>query len=1438
MAMINSHMLSIPASSAYQNHDLINEQFKQRGADMPKLPATLANDIKAGVEGSIFGLSNRERLPETLKDPTHFDEFVSGISQMVADLPFYFMGTVAGTAAGTVAGSEVPGVGNVVGGGVGGTVGMFVVPTAIRKSLVLGIQKGDIKSFPDLMERTLSSIYAGMKEAPAGVAAYMSGGATLGLSKALGPAAPMVERMLKIGQQGAAIEVVSKASEGKMPTADGFAINTALMVAMHVTMGSIDKASSIVPKVHDRILSEYGKNGSNPDAITSEALTRAQESPTEDVIDRINSISRDANPVEEADTKSKETTKEASKEESVIPDLPPASLRPAIREADGTVHIGGEGEYHPDIVERTGKDEERGFVDRKDQFHTRDEAKARLHEEEPEVYEHWAREAGGPEEEFHTTDYNEALRKSTGVKNAAVDVQRAQRELAPLESDAPTNRADVYGQARADVDAGKVDPLQIAESVNKSPRGISDLETDALNYYNAQLSNQHADTMTAVEKARGDDDPIAEGKARERLQDIERKQDIVESAVRKAGTQSGRAMRARQDMIKADYSLDKVLQRARIASKDGELSPEVRDQLETLVRQFKESNDRLDAYMAKQEANQGQQAVDQMKQEVARTERKTARKEDRVVLDKEFAGLVKQFDELVMGRMSANPFLDPEVLGLVGKMGLNRVKSGLTRIEDIVDYVHEQFTNIGHEFSKREIRDAISGYGKTANMSKDAIKVAMREAKRQGKLISALEDAKEALLPLKSGLQRDAASDRVRELQKQVKQAMRESGIDVQPTRTPAQQWKSALDSVKTRLHNQISDLTKQLQTGEKTPKREGIAYDEEAKILRTERDSLRSKLQAIEGKPGMSPEQKLKMVMASTEKSIAEYERRIKENDLTPQQRRAGMPETPELKALRERRDSLVEGLRQIKEAAKPKKAPEEAALDRYKKQLTNRIDDMERQLKTGDFSKEPRKPMVLDKEATDLKVKAERDRRKVDEAVTKQKMEARSTTEKVVDKATKWRRAWLLTGYKTLGKLTRAAMDRMGITPIEELLGGVLSQIPGVDKISDRASMHGGGLNISAEVKAVSQLWDKATAKDMWDELTTGHDSLDELFGGRTPLPPEVSGLFGQLHGALKVPEKRAEFFRRFEIGMEFVKNKNLDVGDPRVQSAVGLRSYLEAERAILMQPNFATDGYKVLLAYLHNQGILGRTTEAAARFVFPMVRVATNLPGEVAAYSPIGLGAEVVQVFRILADKDKMGKSAFDNLSMHDFDNIMRGLKKGSVGLGLYAVGLAFRKNISGYYLTEQEKKQGIKRGIAKIGGVTFPAYLQATPPLISIQLAATVGHVWDHYRMKGMSGGLVAGSAQAAAELAKEVPFYGQLARGADATQSPERTMVGLGDFAGSLIVPSLVRQIAETRDKAQGRQAKTFGEAIKLQIPGLRETVPVRGNRPRFKKGPQ
>ena len=1191
-AVVNSRVLGVPTSFAYHNDRQIIDQLNSRGIKGADSPSEIGNDIKAGFQGSIFGLSYRNKMPDAIPNSIH-DEFIKGLSQMVGDLPFYVMG---GTLGG-LAGSEVPYVGNLVGAG----AGAFAVPAAIRKSLVLGIQKGDIQSFSDLMERTAESIWEGAKGAAVGVGTEVAGEFTVPM-KFLGPnARPLAESMFRGLQQNAALTTLSAAMEGKMPTVDDFAVNGALLVALHYTVGQLgkedSKASQDVSKVHEKIQNSYVVSGARPVDISAEALRRVQTEPTDNVLDRVNEITRQ--------------------------------------------------------------------------------------DEKPE------NEKAAPEPEKPTPSEKAELSSSTGIKNESVDAQREAAGLPPIESPVRSLDPNNWEQAKEDVDSGRISPLAIADSVNKLPRGLSPEETNALNYYRAQLSNQHKQAMDSIDKAREDDDPQAKAKARERLSQVEDNINTVDQATKKAGTEWGLTGAMRQRTVAEDYSLDRLVQRARVASPNGVIPDAVRNQLETLSSQLDVANKRLEDLQSRQAKREANETVDKLKRETEREGRKRVRSEKRVNLDDEFSGLVKEFDSLIMGRMSANPFFDPEVLGVLGKMAKNRVESGLTRIEDIVDYVHETLTNLGHEVSKRDIQDAITGYGKTIEMSKDAINVALREAKRQGRLLSALEDAQAGLAPLKSGLQRDAASERVQELQKQVRQAMRDSGIGV------------------------------------KSP---------------------------------ISPE----------------------------------------------------------------------VALARYKKNLANRIADMERQLKTGDFNTQPQRKTSLDPEATEAKLKAERLRDEINQTIRKQELENRSGTEKAVDLLTKWRRAALLTSWRVLGKLQSAAMLRMGVTPVEELTGGVLSYIPGIDRISERAPSEGGGLNLSAEVKALSQFWQKATADDIWQELKTGKTSLDTLYGRKGSAPPSLLDFIGNLHGALKVLPKRAEFFRRVEKITQWAQDHNLDINDPRVQATIAGKAYDASLRAILMQDNAVTSAYNAFLSYLESKGATG--IAAGFRFMLPIVKVPTNFAAESLAYTPGGLAYNTIQLFRLLTDEDKMGRSAMDNLTAHDMDNVMRGLKKGSIGLALMAVGFGLRNQITGYYRPGKRKAGDPDLGSAKVGNVTIPAWLAESPALAALQLGATMGHVSDHYNMKGVSGGLISGLAYGTAGIVKNTPFISEAADLERAARSPESLNVKAGELTGQLMIPLLASQIAVARDpKGYDRKAQSFTDAIKLQVPGLREQV---GSAPR------
>ena len=233
-----------------------------------------------------------------------------------------------------------------------------------------------------------------------------------------------------------------------------------------------------------------------------------------------------------------------------------------------------------------------------------------------------------------------------------------------------------------------------------------------------------------------------------------------------------------------------------------------------------------------------------------------------------------------------------------------------------------------------------------------------------------------------------------------------------------------------------------------------------------------------------------------------------------------------------------------------------------------------------------------------------------------------------------------------------------------------------------------------------------------------------------------------------------------------------------------------------------------------------------------MFPIVNVPTNFVAEMAQYSPGSLPWYTVQLFKVLTDENRMGKSAMDNLSMHDMDNIMRGLKKGTVGLALLTIGYALRNSITGYYKPSTKRMAGEPgMGTVTVGGVNIPSWLLENPALETLQLGATMGHVWDHYQVKGESGGLIAGAAFGARGAAARLPFLEEPGRVMEQTQTPEQTGVWAGQLAGSILEPLGAQQIAQWTDpEGTARKAKTFTESVEMGVPGLRETVPIRGKK--------
>ena len=877
----------------------------------------------------------------------------------------------------------------------------------------------------------------------------------------------------------------------------------------------------------------------------------------------------------------------------------------------------------------------------------------------------------------------------TSIKNEVTEAERAGRGLPEVEVEA--RQTPAFEAGKKAVDEGTIDPRTLAKELADNPRPHTDEEAAALLYDRMKLQNEHATAMNTIEAARASGDEAMEARGKAQLAKVEDATNTNDEAARKSGTETGRALAARRMMIKQDYSLANVLQRARVASPNGEVSPELRNTLETLTKQLDEANKRIDDYEESKKQQAAERSVEKIKKGLSeRTEKRTATKESRKA---ERDVLYKKLNEELMGQLSANPMLNPKLYELFGKLAVSHIEDGLTTIEQIVDEIHSNLQERG--ISKREIRDYISQYGRqAAERTKDEVQTQLREAMKQGKLISAIEDAEAGEQPAK-GKAPGKPSERVKELRKQLQQAM--------------------------------------------------------------------------------------------------------KDTDLLEQREKAD---------------------------------PQETALKTYKTRITKRIADLQKQLDAGDFAKPTRGQTILDTQAQDLKAQAEKLKGQVDDAIAKQKFAAKSPVEKGAYYFQKWRRAVLLSSVNTLGKLTTAAMMRFGTTPIEELIGGVLSKMPGLSDIAEKAPREGGGLNLSAEAKAFGQFFEKATYQDIKEAVKTGKTSLDYLYGKKGTLPPEALDFFGHLHGALKVLPKRAEFFRSLEKRAQWALDNHLDINDPKVQATMAADAYIDANRAIFMQENFINTGFRMLMGYFRSQGLSGKSTEFMIKTVLPIVKVPTNIVAETGTFAA-GTVTGSIDALRVLVSKDGL-----KNLTGHEADNIMRSLKKGSIGLAVLAMGYYAGASTgfiqsTGFYQPGDEKKEK-KAETLTIGGVDVPLWIQHTPVGLVFEMGATMRRVNDAYTMKGKSGGYVAGASAAALGTAKKVPFLEEATRLGEATRTADSAGLFLDDLIESLIVPPDVRRVAQMQDP-QNKQRKptNLEQTIEKSVPGMQENVPTKSKGRKF-----
>jgi hypothetical protein len=605
---------------------------------------------------------------------------------------------------------------------------------------------------------------------------------------------------------------------------------------------------------------------------------------------------------------------------------------------------------------------------------------------------------------------------ATGIKVDVIAEERARRGAPEIDKPAwTTQEAWDEGQRRVYDDAtyGK----SLAQDIVDKPRNISAEETNALITERNRLKNEYDSYEKRIEKAIDEGDTDYARVLKKTYEQIEADWDLNDQAGMISGREWAAAGLARQNMILNDFSRAALIRRykvdtgkpldpnnakdAAIIAKLTSYSDKIID-LQNQVRHFEEAKVSGDVTAT----------VRKLVNEAAKEKRQAGRAIAKEILDNEFSSLAKAAAKAMGSQSALHSGLPVEVVSIIGKMAKNRVESGIITVEGVVDSIVTQLKNIGIDLTKREVMDAISGYGVEKKLSKEPILVTLRDLRGQMQQLAKLEDLKKTGNALRTGMERRTPSDTERALIRDVNEAKKQFGVKA----TTAEQLKSAQDALETRLKNSITDITKEIESGEFAKPKTGVKYEAEAARLKAYRDSLielRESVKAAFAEAGIlepttieppkeaktaarkreiTMEQRIAAAVKAAERTTARYAQMASEGDLYPSKNRRALIETPELADARQLKADVKGYLDELRDIANPKLTPDQIAEKIYKTRLTKRIAEIEGKLKSGDFATPEKKVRTLSQSELDLKYKLEEAMSEYYGAQLKWKMENRT--------------------------------------------------------------------------------------------------------------------------------------------------------------------------------------------------------------------------------------------------------------------------------------------------------------------------------------------------------------------------------------------------------------------------------------------------------------
>ena len=520
----------------------------------------------------------------------------------------------------------------------------------------------------------------------------------------------------------------------------------------------------------------------------------------------------------------------------------------------------------------------------------------------------------------------------------------------------------------------------------------------------------------------------------------------------------------------------------------------------------------------------------------------------------------------------------------------------------------------------------------------------------------------------------------------------------------------------------------------------------------------------------------------------------------------------------------SLDSLMRQAEAAAAAAKRPLSEQERTTIAEMANRISALEDALRVSEANLAgagtghagPEYPELVKADARNKQAKQD-----VQEVIDKIKDESKPAGQRVLDLLQKLRVAEVISSPLTLAKIGAASIERVAIAPLEEAVGSVWRQIPGIAKIAALAPREGGGFKGSTEAKSLYEGFTQGMI-DAYQHMTNkGRSELDIRFGDKRTdtYRPWLDWIFN-LHAAAKDAAVRSEYTRSFLNRIDAEAAKGGDVTSPAALERIGIEAYKDSNRAKFQQDNAVVDAVNKMLANMKrpDQSIGVQALGRGIDLLLPVKRIPTNIVAEIFQYA-FGTVTGGTRAAVALA-------KGVETLKPAEADHIMRSLKKGSLGAAVLALGYLAPNVVGGFYSGRRDDSD-VKAGAIRIGGANVPSWLLHNPMLEVLQMGASIRRAQNSV-VKGEHPGLVEAIGAGISGAAEQAPMIREATEIARAIDPRQRGWF-FGNLSKSFAVPQFMQWLAGVADRdAAGetvrRRPQSIWEHVQTGIPGLRQRI--------------